>query len=62
MKSNPPAWQSLYEFVNGGGIESPGLRDPDNPCESFEVEGLRTIECSGDGHYLCRRCVHKSES
>lgn len=47
-------WNELYAFVNGGIIGSPGLRDPDAPCEDYEPENaVVASDCCGDGHYLC---------
>jgi len=34
-----------------------GVRDPDQPCYEFE-EGPAKGGCWGDGHYLCRTCLH----
>lgn len=45
---------------------TPGVRDADAVCEYFETE-LGQHErgspgtCWGDGHYLCKECVHLSE-
>jgi hypothetical protein len=37
-----------------------GVRDPDNPCDSFEPIGDDQLaidrDCRGDGHYLCEKC------
>jgi hypothetical protein len=43
--------------------ELDGVRDPDFPCTLFEETGLPfsvVNDCDGDGHYLCRRCMHYS--
>ena len=41
-----------------GVLEADGLRDPDNPCGHFVLgePGLIPSACTGDGHYLCRKC------
>lgn len=39
-----------------------GLRDPTEPCESFEKltaeKSVRKETCYSDGHHLCRHCVN----
>lgn len=38
----------------------PFQRDPDNPCNMYRPlkhQGYFS-ECEGDGHYLCKNCVH----
>ena len=59
----PPAWEELYRAVNGrpGLFGSPGVRDPDFPCEAFDGEGYAgNGDCEADGHYLCRECSRLS--
>jgi len=45
-----------------GGLGIRGIRDPDAPCVDFEPDKSKLVasECDGDGHYLCRDCVHYS--
>jgi hypothetical protein len=40
-----------------------GVRDPDNRCDGFEPGTPLELHpagtaCSGDGHYLCKECIH----
>jgi hypothetical protein len=43
-----------------GGLGEPGIRDPENECEEFDPgqPPARGGGCRGDGHYLCKECVH----
>ncbi len=56
-------WESLRRFVNSEPplFGTPGVRDPDFPCELFDglgYDGHGT--CFSDGHYLCKECSHLS--
>lgn len=48
-----------------GVLGDDGVRDPDNPCTSFQrgkpETGRGFNHCDGDGHYLCKECVHLSD-
>ena len=46
------------ENIHGTGI--PGDRDPEAPCDSYDPRRFTAIfeECIGDGHYLCKQCIH----
>lgn len=56
-------WNLLYQYVNSiSVVGSPGLRDPEYPCEFFKPDGDITVEvlheCFGDGHYMCKECLN----
>ncbi|MBP7292429.1 MAG: hypothetical protein KBB21_37720, partial [Nannocystaceae bacterium] len=36
---------------------TPGVRDPDHPCDMFSPGKPTNGGCQGDGHYLCGECV-----
>lgn len=47
----------------------PGVRDPDNICESYRPVARKRVlgvvdppwgSCDTDGHYLCKECVHRT--
>lgn len=42
----------------------PYQRDPDNPCEMYRpLKSSGFFKgCEGDGHYLCKKCVHFENS
>lgn len=45
-------------------IGAPNVRDPENPCESFEpIKTIYGVDCQGtcetDGHYMCGKCVNR---
>lgn len=49
-------WKKLEAQLNGRvAFGDAGVRDPENPCESFEP--VATKDCAGDGHYMCRECA-----
>lgn len=58
-------WENLRRYVNGqpplllfGAV---GVRDPDNPCESYDARGYDgSGRCDSDGHYECVNCSHLS--
>jgi len=59
----PPAWDELYRHVNGrpGLFGTPGVRDPDYPCEAFDGERYDGRgDCMSDGHYMCTECSRLS--
>ena len=41
---------------------TPGIRDQFAVCEAYypwwDRRGHRFFDCGGDGHYLCKECVH----
>ena len=43
-----------------------GERDPEFPCVDFSTKRdplhIMQPDCEGDGHYLCKRCVHHKAS
>lgn len=39
-------------------VGDPGVRDPEYPCETFFPGDPRDGNCHGDGHYMCRECIH----
>lgn len=42
------------------GLEAPGVRDPEAPCEEFAPGEPDTgSKCDTDGHYLCMKCRHR---
>ena len=52
-------WERLRRFVNQGPtmFAEPGIRDPDNVCESYDGKGYTGIgRCESDGHYECTNC------
>lgn len=47
-------------------LGTPGVRDPDAPCEGFDPnKSTRNLllrgTCDTDGHYLCHECIHRAE-
>lgn len=43
----------------------PGHRDPDNRCDVYTPKRVKDAfshfrDCQGDGHYLCKGCVHRA--
>ena len=56
-------WDAVRMLANEAepGVETDGLRDPENICTDF-MKGdrviLSSLKCDGDGHYLCKKCVH----
>ena len=53
------AWLALVVHVNDySPCEVEGVRDIDAPCRFFQVSGACMSPCCGDGHYLCKSCVH----
>jgi|GEM_PF-2098812 len=63
MSGLPTAWETLRRSVNGesGLIGTPGIRDPDGVCESFDGKGYTGRgTCHSDGHYLCVECSELS--
>jgi hypothetical protein len=36
---------------------TPGVRDPDHPCDMFSPGKPTNGGCQGDGHYLCGKCA-----
>lgn len=64
----PPIWRALVAEINGARVPdgTPGVRDADAPCESFDPAGKDFEDapgrgtCETDGHYICRECVHIS--
>lgn len=39
----------------------PGIRDRNSRCNIFEPRKRQPgdfADCSGDGHYLCKKCCH----
>lgn len=51
------AWNSVDPPPVLGGLEDPGVRDPDSPCGEY-APGCPCGHCDGDGHYLCAGCQH----
>ncbi|HEX7464333.1 MAG TPA: hypothetical protein VF382_05515 [Actinomycetota bacterium] len=47
-------------IVNGGHVGDDGIRDPGAPCRDY-AHGKPVGQCAGDGHYLCRECVNRTE-
>lgn len=41
-----------------GNLGDPGVRDPSAPCCQYEPGVPQGHECEGDGHYLCKQCLH----
>lgn len=40
-----------------------GIRDPDAICKSYTTDKYASIDqCGGDGHYLCKECIHFYEA
>lgn len=39
-------------------LGSPGVRDPDSPCDRY-APGKPSGDCKSDGHYLCSDCEEK---
>ena len=51
------------EQTNIKPVGLPLNRDPDNPCPGYEPKKygrgqFKFDDCEGDGHYLCKNCVH----
>lgn len=40
---------------------TPGVRDPDNPCEVYTPGIPGEGDCMSDGHYLCLECSERVE-
>ncbi len=45
-------------------VGAPGIRDPEAPCDGFQPCGCAYSdggysECESDGHYMCKKCVHR---
>ena len=38
-------------------VGTPGVRDPNNPCDMFSPGKPTNGGCQGDGHYLCAGCM-----
>lgn len=55
-------WGQLVRHVNGvETVGTPGVRDPDNLCESYDGLGYQGHgSCLSDGHYECTNCSHLS--
>ena len=52
-------WENLRRFVNAEPplFGEPGVRDPDNVCESYDGKGYDGRgDCDSDGHYECTNC------
>lgn len=57
------AWETLRRYVNSEPpiFGLPGVRDPENPCESFDGKNYDgSGRCHSDGHYLCKECSQLS--
>jgi len=44
----------------------PGHRDPDSRCAGYQTKDIsdswaRFRDCETDGHYLCKKCIHRIE-
>lgn len=63
MSNLPLAWEVLRRAVNAEPpfVGTPGVRDPDGVCESFDGKGYNGRgQCLSDGHYLCVECSELS--
>lgn len=52
----------LIEPQRGKVVGLPYNRDPEHPCEYYEPgpRGQYAFDdCETDGHYLCKKCIHR---
>jgi hypothetical protein len=57
------AWRQIKIKSNEIKYGVPGIRDVNNPCESYMPGNKESgfNNCWGDGHYLCEQCRYLTD-
>jgi len=56
----PAPWRAFVAEINGIGRipdGTPGIRDVDAPCDTFQPGDPGHGNCQTDGHYICVECI-----